>query len=899
MLIFIVTKRFLSLPSGSQSSFKPFLYSTTAVHLLNLLQELQLFITFNSLILTRAMNEDEHEVNEELGEERERVIEVSVADEMTSSYIDYAMSVIVGRALPDVRDGLKPVHRRILYGMHELGVTHNRPHKKSARIVGDVLGKYHPHGDVAVYDTMVRMAQGFSYRYPLVHGQGNFGSVDGDSAAAMRYTEARLSKIAEELLVDLDKDTVGWSPNFDNTLKEPQIMPAKIPNLLINGSSGIAVGMATNMPPHNLSEVVDGIIRVIDEPDVSIGELMEIIPAPDFPTGGIISGYGGIKLAYETGRGSIRLRAKVDIEQKAKSKKESIIITEIPYQVNKSKLVEAIAEYAKKYKVDSITGLRDESDRKGMRIVISLKSGANALIILNNLYKHTELETTFGVNNRALVEGEPRVLTLKELIEFYIKHRKEVTIRRLRYELERAEKRKHILEGLVIAISNIDEVIQIIKASSDSKNAQAALIARFELSEAQAKEILDMRLSRLSALERDKIETERTELEQKIAWLTEVLASEARIFGVIKEELLDLKSQYGDARRTEIEDVVELNERDFVEEEDVILFFTQRDYVKRLSADNFKRQLRGGKGISVIDKREGDVISYFIRASTRERLILFTEDGRAYQVKTYMIPPTSRHAKGKPLVNLPGVGSAIEGEEKFAAALAIPEAVDNAIENAYIVFATKRGVVKRSALASLKAIRVTGIVAVRVDQRKNDRLTDVALIKGEAQTGIIVSAKNGKAILFQEEELREMGRYAAGVRGMRLDKSDEIASIEAVDLSLDDSRLVTITENGYGKRTKLEAYRETHRGGKGVISIQTSARNGKVVCIKQVQNDDELMITTSDNMVTKIAVKNIPVQGRNTQGVRLMNVKAGEQIVAVDIFVDQQGVLGSNAEGLS
>ncbi|HUV02625.1 MAG TPA: DNA gyrase subunit A [Desulfobacteria bacterium] len=829
------------------------------------------------------MNEDEHEVNEELNEERERVIEVSVADEMTSSYIDYAMSVIVGRALPDVRDGLKPVHRRILYGMHELGVMHNRPHKKSARIVGDVLGKYHPHGDVAVYDTMVRMAQGFSYRYPLVHGQGNFGSVDGDSAAAMRYTEARLSKIAEELLVDLDKDTVGWSPNFDNTLKEPQIMPAKIPNLLINGSSGIAVGMATNMPPHNLSEVVDGIIRVIDEPDVSIGELMEIIQAPDFPTGGIISGYGGIKLAYETGRGSIRLRAKVDIEQKSKGKREQIIIKEIPYQVNKSKLVEAIAEYAKKYKVDSITGLRDESDRKGMRIVISLKSGANALIILNNLYKHTELETTFGVNNRALVEGEPRVLTLKELIEYYIKHRKEVTIRRLRYELERAEKRKHILEGLVIAISNIDEVIQIIKASSDSKNAQAALIARFELSEAQAKEILDMRLSRLSALERDKIETERTELDQKIAWLQEVLASEARIFGVIKEELLDLKSKYGDARRTEIEDVVELNERDFVEEEDVILFFTQRDYVKRLSADNFKGQLRGGKGISVIDKREGDVISYFICASTRERLILFTEDGRAYQVKTYVIPPTSRHAKGKPLVNLPGVGSAIEGEEKFAAALAIPEAVDNAIENAYIVFATKRGVVKRSALASLKAIRVTGIVAVRVDQRKNDRLTDVALIKGDAQTGIIVSAKNGKAILFQEDELREMGRYAAGVRGMRLDKDDEIASIEAVDLSLADSRLVTITENGYGKRTKLEAYRETHRGGKGVISIQTSARNGKVVCIKQVQNDDELMITTSDNMVTKLAVKNIPVQGRNTQGVRLMNVKAGERIVAVDV----------------
>jgi DNA gyrase subunit A len=828
-------------------------------------------------------NENEREVDEEYEGERERVIEVSVADEMKTSYIDYAMSVIVGRALPDARDGLKPVHRRILYGMQELGVAHNRPHKKSARIVGDVLGKYHPHGDVAVYDTMVRMAQNFSYRYPLVDGQGNFGSVDGDSAAAMRYTEARLSRIAGELLVDLDKDTVAWSPNFDNTLKEPQVLPAKLPNLLINGSSGIAVGMATNMPPHNLVEVVDGIIRVIEEPEVSIGELMEIIKAPDFPTGGIISGYEGIKQAYETGRGSIKLRAKVDIEQKTKTKKESIIIKEIPYQVNKSKLVEAIAEYAKKYKVDSITGLRDESDRKGMRIVISLKSGANALIILNNLYKHTELETTFGVNNRALVEGEPRVLTLKELIEYYIKHRRDVTIRRLQYELERAENRKHILEGLIIAISHIDEVIKIIKASSDSKNAQAALIARFELSEAQAKEILDMRLSRLSALERDKIETERGELDQKITWLKEVLASEARIFGVIKEELIELKEKYGDARRTEIEELVELNERDFVEEEEVALYFTERDYVKRLPAKIFKQQLRGGKGIAVIDKREGDVISYFIRASTRERLILFTEEGRAYQVKTYVIPPTSRHAKGKPLVNLPGVGSAIEEEEKFTAALAIPEAVDGAIENAYIVFATKRGVVKRSALANLKAIRVTGIVAVRVDQRKNDLLTDVALIKGEAPTGIIVSSKNGKAILFQEDELREMGRYAAGVRGMRLDPSDEIASIDAVDLSLDDSRLVTITENGYGKRTKLDAYRETHRGGKGVISIQTNERNGKVVRIKQVKNDDELMIATSDNMVTKIAVEKIPVQGRNTQGVRLMNVKAGERIVAVDM----------------
>ncbi|MEA2051930.1 MAG: DNA gyrase subunit A [Euryarchaeota archaeon] len=835
------------------------------------------------------MSEDQREE-----EVRERVIEVSVEDEMTHSYMDYAMSVIVGRALPDARDGLKPVHRRILYGMHELGVTHNRPHKKSARIVGDVLGKYHPHGDVAVYDTMVRMAQDFSYRYPLVDGQGNFGSVDGDAAAAMRYTEARLSKIAEELLVDLEKDTVEWSPNFDNSLKEPQILPAKLPNLLINGSSGIAVGMATNMPPHNLAEVVDGVIRVIEEPEVSIEELMQIIKAPDFPTGGIITGYEGIKRAYETGRGSIRIRAKAEIE--IKGKKEQIVINEIPYQVNKSRLVEEIAEFAKKYKVESISGLRDESDRKGMRIVVELKAGANSAIILNRLYKHTQLENTFGVINLALVDGEPRVLTLKELIECYIKHRREVTIRRLQYELERAEKRLHILKGLIIAISNIDEVIRLIKAASDTKTAKSALIARFELSEEQAKEILDMRLSRLSALERDKIENERAELETKINWLQEVLGSEARIYELIKEELVEQKDKYGDARRTNIEEMVSLSERDFIEEKEVILYLTQRDYVKRLPADIFKQQMRGGKGIAVIEKKEEDKIVNFIRASTRERLIFFTEFGKAYQVKTYEIPPSSRHSKGKPLVNIPGLGISTEEREKFVTAVAIPEVVDKGIETntdgAYLVFATKRGVVKRSSLAKLKAIRSTGVVAVRTT--KGDSLADVVLIKpspdsqdrGAGQNGIILSSKNGKAIFFQEEELREMGRYAAGVRGMRLEKDDEIASIEALDLGVSKvkNRAVTITEKGYGKRTKLDAYRETHRGGKGVISIKTGERNGKVVCIKQVKNTDELMVATSDGMVTKISVRNISVQGRNTQGVRIMNVKKGERVVAVDIL---------------
>lgn len=843
------------------------------------------------------MEEPEGKRNEQ-DDARGRVIEVSVEEEMKRSYIDYAMSVIVGRALPDVRDGLKPVHRRILYGMYELGVTHDKPHKKSARIVGDVLGKYHPHGDVAVYDTIVRMAQDFSYRYPLVDGQGNFGSLDGDAAAAMRYTEARLSRIAEELLVDIDKDTVSWSPNFDNTLKEPDVLPAKLPNLLINGSSGIAVGMATNIPPHNLTEVVDGIIKVIDEPDVSIAELMRIIKAPDFPTGALISGYEGIKQAYETGRGSLKLRAKVEIERTAK--RERIVVKEIPYQVNKSKLVEEIADFVRRYKVESITDLRDESDRQGLRIVIELRAGANASIVLNKLYKHTQLETTFGVINLALVDGEPRILTLKELIECYIKHRVDVTTRRLRYELDRAEKRKHIVEGLIIAITHIDEVIQLIKSSSDSKTAKSALIERFGLSEEQAREILEMRLARLSALERDKIETERSELERNIAWLKEALGSEARIKGIIKDELRALKDRYGDARRTEIEQEMLVSEHDLIEDEEVVLFFTERDYVKRLPADIFKQQRRGGKGIAVLDKKEEDAIATFIRASTRERLILFTDTGRAYQVKTYEIPPGSRHAKGKPLPNIPGLSMSPPetGErEKFVAVLPIPEAVDRDLqtrpEDSFIVFATKRGVVKRSSLAHLRAIRVTGIRAMTVDRSRGDSLAGVTLIApgpgGEARKGIILSSKKGKVILFQEAELREMGRYAAGVRGMRLEEDDEIASIEAVDLSLTNSKVITLTERGYGKRSRLEAYRETHRGGKGVIGMKVMERTGNVVCTKQVNHDDELLIATSDGMVTRLSARSIPVQGRNTQGVRVMHVNDGERVVAVQVVHKGEG----------
>ncbi len=813
-------------------------------------------------------------------EEQQRVIDVTVEEEMKSSYIDYAMSVIAGRALPDARDGLKPVHRRILFGMHELGVTHDRPHKKSARIVGDVLGKYHPHGDVAVYDTLVRMAQDFSYRYPLIDGQGNFGSIDGDAPAAMRYTEARLSKIAEELLTDIDKDTVDWVPNFDNTLKEPQVLPAKLPNLLINGSSGIAVGMATNMPPHNLSEVVDGIIKVIDEPEVSIDELMQIIKAPDFPTGGIILGHKGVRDAYETGKGSIKVRAKTEIE--TRGKRQSIVITEIPYQVNKSKLVEEIAEFAKKFKVESISGLRDESDRNGLRVVVDVKTGANASILLNKLYKHTQLETTFGVINLALVDGVPKVLTLKELIRCYIEHRREVTRRRLRYELERAEKRKHILDGLIIAISHIEEVVQLIKSSSDTKTAKEALITRFGLSELQAKEILEMRLSRLSALESEKIEHERNELESKIQWLKEVLASEARILEVIKTELKELKDKYGDARRTKIEVTSKvLSDRDFVEEEKVILFFTARNYVKRITANVFKRQRRGGKGIAVIEKKDGDRIANFICASTRERILLFTRYGRVYRVNVYEIPPSSRHAKGKTLVNIPGLNMDSTGDEEFVAALTIPEDVDNALkqgEEFHIILATARGVVKRISLASLRSIRTTGIVAARIDQE--DSLVDAVLVDNRSRTGIILGSRGGKAILFHDDELREMGRYASGVRGMRLEAGDGLADMEVVDLSKKTAKVVIISERGYGKRTRLEEFRETHRGGKGVISMRVNDKTGKVVCIKQVEDTDELMLTTSDGMVMKMLARNIPVQGRHSHGVRLMNVNEGARVVA-------------------
>ncbi len=845
----------------------------------------------------------------------ERVTEISVEDEMKSSYIDYAMSVIVGRALPDARDGLKPVHRRILFGMHGLGSRHDRPHKKSARIVGEILGKYHPHGDAAVYDTLARMAQDFSYRYPLIDGQGNFGSLDGDAPASMRYTEARLSKISEELLTDLEKETVSWSPNFDNTLKEPQVLPAKFPNLLVNGSSGIAVGMATNMPPHNLGEVVDAVVKVIDEPGEEVEELMQTLRGPDFPTGGIISGYEGIKNAYTTGRGSLTLKARVEVEKaEKKGRRERLVVTEIPYQVNKSSLVAEIAEFVKTQKLESVTGLRDESDRKGMRIVVELRAGADAAVVLNKLYKHTRLQTTFGVINLALVDGEPRVLTLKELIECFVKHRREVTVRRLRYELERAEKRCHILEGLVVAISQIDETIKLIKSAPDSKTAKAALVSRFGLSEEQVKEILEMKLSRLSALERGKIETERAELEARINWRREVLASESRIFGLVKDELAELKAKYGDARRTEIEEEKAfLSERDLVEEAEVVLFFTQRGYLKRLPANIFKQQRRGGKGISVLEKKEGDTVLIFARASTRERLLLFTESGRAYQVKTYQIPPTSsRHAKGRPLVNIPGQELREEKnenekeKEKIAAVIPIPEDLDRAVaaargegaaegaEDSFLVFATRQGVVKRTTLASLKSVRVNGVVAVKVRSEKGDSLAGVALVRGggEQRRGVILSSKNGKAILFEEAELREMGRYAAGVRGMRLEKGDEIASVEAVDLGLglgsstsrEVKRVVTVTEKGYGKRTRLDAYRETHRGGKGVISIRTGERNGRVVCVKQVRNADELMISTSDGLVTKIAARNIPTQGRNTYGVRLMNVKEGEKVVGVEVF---------------
>lgn len=799
----------------------------------------------------------------------EKIIPVDIEDEMKGSYIDYAMSVIVARALPDVRDGLKPVHRRVLYGMQELGLGSNRPYKKSARIVGEVLGKYHPHGDAAVYETMVRMAQDFSMRYLLVDGQGNFGSVDGDSPAAMRYTEARLTRYAEVMLKDLDKNTVDFVPNFDETLKEPTVLPSAAPNLLVNGTAGIAVGMATNIPPHNLNEVVDACIAFIDNPDISDDKLLKFIKAPDFPTGGIIVGYDGVREAYKTGRGKIIIRAKAKIET-GKNEKQSIIITEIPYQVNKSSLIEKIADLVHEKKIDDIADIRDESDREGLRIVIDLKRDANAEVVLNNLYKHTQMQTTFGIIMLALVDGRPKVLTLKQLIEEFIKHRNAVIVRRSKYELDEAEKRAHILEGYIIALNNIDEVIKLIKKSKDVDTAKDGLMKKFKLTEIQAKAILDMRLQRLTGLERKKIEEEHKSLLMQIEKLKSILANKKLQFQIIKDELNELKKEFGDERRTEIiQDYEEFSIEDMIAEEDVVITITHNGYIKRLPVSSYKRQSRGGKGVTGAATREDDFVEHMFIASTHNYILFFTDKGRCYWLKVFEIPEASRQARGKPIVHL----IQKQQEENIAAFVN----VKNFDEDAYVVMVTEKGKIKKTLLKEFSKPRRTGIAAITLE--KGDVVTDVKLTNGNQQ--IVIGTYSGKAIRFNESEVRNMGRTASGVRAIGLAKGDKV--VGAVAIKRTKTSILVTTENGYGKRSELSSYRISHRGGKGIITVKVTDKTGKMVSIKEAQEGDDLVIVTTKGMLIRQSVKSIRLVGRNAQGVRLIKLDEGDSVAAVAI----------------
>ncbi|MFQ5815166.1 MAG: DNA gyrase subunit A [Candidatus Hydrothermarchaeaceae archaeon] len=793
------------------------------------------------------------------------VVPVKIVDEMKRSYIDYAMSVIVGRALPNVRDGLKPVHRRILYAMHELGMTHTKPFKKSARIVGEVLGKYHPHGDVAVYDALVRMVQDFSMRYPLIEGQGNFGSVDGDGAAAMRYTEVRLDRIAGEMLVDIEKETVDFTPNFDESLNEPVVLPAKLPNLLLNGSSGIAVGMATNIPPHNLGEIVDAAVMLIDDPGLSVEELMEAVKGPDFPTGAIIYGTTGIRDAYSTGRGSVKIRARATFEEV--KRRNAIIVTEIPYMVNKSKLIENIAALVREKKLEGIHDLRDESDREGMRIVIELKGNAVPEIVLNHLYKHTQMENTFGIINLALVDGEPRVLGLKEVLEEYLRHRRDVVTRRSRYELRKAEERAHVLEGLMVALGDIDNVIKTIRASKDAEEAKRALTSGFELSTVQAQAILDMRLQRLTALERDKIEQEHAELLKRISWLKGVLASAEKVLAIVKEELLEIREKYADERRTEIVEMeAELSVEDLIAEEEMMVTITKSGYVKRLAVATYRKQRRGGKGIIGMETKEEDIVADIFVASTHDYVLFFSNRGKVYWVKVYEMPMASRYSKGKAIVNI----LPLQKDEKITASIPVRE-FD---ETKYLFMATKNGKVKKTPLSAYSNIRKTGIIAVKL--REGDELIEVEMTNGERD--IILATRFGKAIRFSEGDARPMGRGTQGVRGIRLRKKDEVIGMEVLREEL---ALLAVTENGYGKRTRMEDYPKQKRGGKGVINIIPSVRNGPVIGIEEVSDDDELLLTSAQGVVIRLPIKGISMVGRNTQGVTLMKLEKRDKVVAM------------------
>jgi DNA gyrase subunit A len=804
-----------------------------------------------------------------------QILPVNIEDEMKESYLSYSMSVIIGRALPDVRDGLKPVHRRILYGMEEAGNQWNRPYKKSARIVGDVMGKYHPHGDAAIYDALVRMAQDFSMRYTLVDGQGNFGSIDGDPPAAMRYTEVRLDRIASEMLADLDKETVDFVPNYDGGEMEPLVLPAKIPNLLLNGSSGIAVGMSTNIPPHNLSELIDAIVAQAANPDITLDELMEHIPGPDFPTGGFITGRGPIREAYETGRGIIRIRAKARIERQKKGDKEIIIVSEIPYQINKVKLIERIADLVKDEKIKGISDIRDESDREGIRIVIEIKRGDNADVVLNQLYKHTQMDTSFGIIMLALVRNQPRVLSLKETINHFIEHRKEVVTRRTQFELGKAEERLHILEGLKIALDHLDEVIALIRKSASPHDAKEGLIQKLGLTELQAQAILDMRLQRLTALERDKIIEERKELIDTVKRLKDILEHEHLILGIVTEELKEMREKYGDERRTEIlESSEEISIEDLIADEDMVVTITHDGYVKTTPLSVYRSQRRGGKGRTGITTKELDFVETLFIASQHNYVLFFTNLGRCYWIKVHEIPEAGPTARGKALVNLLSLS---EGE-KVAAVLPVREFK----ENQYIIMATREGTVKKTKLMAYSNPRVGGIIALNI--REGDELIEAKLTSGSDE--ILITTYFGQAIRFEEDEVRDMGRAATGVIGIRLEKGDQVVSLEVIGNP--DAQILTVTEMGYGKRTLVSEYRVTGRGGKGVITIKTTGKNGRVVGAFQVTNDTQIMIiTTHGGKVIRLSASDISIFGRGTQGVKLIELKPDEQVAAVAKVVER------------
>ncbi len=796
---------------------------------------------------------------------------ISIEEEMKNSYLEYSMSVIVQRALPDIRDGLKPVHRRVLFGMYDLKNFNNKPYKKSARIVGDVIGKYHPHGDAAVYDTIVRLAQDFSMRYPLVDGQGNFGSIDGDPPAAMRYTEARMTKLAQEFLTDIEKETVDFTANYDDTLLEPAILPTSIPNLLINGASGIAVGMATNIPPHNLREVCDALIAVIDNSNISIDDLMKIIIAPDFPTAGFILGRKGVKEAYRTGRGIIKIRARAFVEMV--KTKERVIVSEIPYQVNKTKLLENIADLVKDKKIEGISDIRDESDRDGMRIVIDIKRDGKALVVMNRLYKFTQMEKSFGIIFLALVNGRPQTLNLKEILEHFINHRREIIIRRTVFDLKKAEERAHILEGLRKALDFLDEVIALIRSSADSKEAKSRLIAEFDFSPIQAQAILDMRLHRLTGLERAKLDEEYNNIIKDITRFKAILESPAMVLNLIREELLEIKEKYGDERRTEIlAQDEELDIEDLIADEDMAVTISHRGYIKRNPISLYRAQRRGGKGLTGVVPKDEDFVEHLFVASSHNYLLFFTNQGRVYWKKVHQIPEAGRMSKGKAIVNL----LELQKGEKLATVLPIKEFN----ENQFIVMATREGLIKKTDLMAYSNVRTNGIIALKIND--DDELISVRVTDGEHD--IFIGTKSGKSIRFSEKDIRSMGRVAAGNIGIRLEDGDEVVGMETIK---EGSTILTVTENGYGKRTKTEEYRVQSRGGKGILTIKASARNGSVVYSYQVSEQDQLMIITEHGKIIRLRVADISVIGRNTQGVKLIDLGPGEKVVSVAKVIEE------------